>query len=110
MDEDVVQKCKNRCENPLAPKVQLHKMVDWLGAHGLNKAAAEKPPENLDVVFVGDSIIEGFTGKEFGREDPKFEGAEEVFKSLFSLEDGADYQALTLAISGDRVSTTIQLF
>ena len=43
-------------------------------------------------------------------EDPKFEGAEEVFKSLFSLEDGADYQALTLAISGDRVSTTIQLF
>lgn len=59
---------------------------------------------NTDVVFLGDSIIEGWRGLSFGKVNPKKELNTRVFGNLFAKGFGhnADFEGLALGISGDK--------
>ena len=60
--------------------------------------------EDLDVVFYGDSITEGWMGTSYGFSNGRKEKNLQVFESFFTLEGGGKYKGLALGISGDRVS------
>lgn len=107
VDDYIKGKCREKCENPLAPKIQLHYMMDWYKVHESNKEAAQNSPNNTDVVFLGDQYFEGFTGFSLGTEDDQYEGCKDIFKSFFSVKDGADYQGLSLAIADDRTNNVL---
>ena len=70
-----------------------------------NKAAAgDARSQNLDVVFFGDSITEGWTGKQYGNDRPGLEDVLEVFDSYFYTDRGGEVEGLALGIAGDTVS------
>jgi hypothetical protein len=75
----------------------------WLKTSHENKDKAAET-EDLDVVFYGDSITEGWMGTSFGFPNGRKEKNEEVFKSLFTLDGGGKHNGVTLGISGDLVS------
>jgi len=50
--------------------------------------------DGVDVVFLGDSITEGWTGHFYNRPDPRVEGALAVFQRYFSRDDGGKYEGL----------------
>ena len=60
--------------------------------------------DDIDVVFYGDSITEGWMGTSYGFLNGRKEDNLPVFKSLFTLEGGGRYKGLMLGISGDTVS------
>lgn len=60
--------------------------------------------DSVDVVFLGDSITEGWGGTSLGKSVKEKEANAEVFKSLFHLDKGAEFQGLPLGIAGDKVS------
>ncbi len=77
----------------------------WLKTVQENKdAIASSEAEDVDVVFYGDSITEGWKGTSYGFDNGRKENNPEVFKALFSVKDGGKYNGLPLGISGDRVS------
>mmetsp|Transcript_25009 Transcript_25009/g.37979 ORF Transcript_25009/g.37979 Transcript_25009/m.37979 type:complete len:411 (+) Transcript_25009:60-1292(+) len=93
------------CQNPLTPRHRInHKM--WKAAHYGNVREATMAGEmgNTDVVFLGDSIIEGWRGLSFGKVNPKKELNTRVFEKLFAKGFGhnADFEGLALGISGDK--------
>jgi len=60
---------------------------------------------NTDIVFLGDSIVEGWKGLHYGKFDQTRKDNIPVFDSLFSKNYGyrsANYQALALGIAGDK--------
>ena len=76
--------------------------------HHLNRENFKaRNPEELDVVFLGDSITEGWTGKFYGEPDKRVEGAFAVFNSLFSKYYGGRYEALAQGISADTTSNLL---
>ena len=91
--------------NPLAPKVQMHLVVNWYGAHALNKEAAKNAPNNTDVVFLGDDVIEGWTGLQLGEEVDELKGVHDAFKFRFDVDEGAEYQGVALGAASDKVRT-----
>lgn len=103
-DED---RCKELCYNPLAPKVPIHNMVKWYGIYEKNKQSAENAPDNLDVVFVGDSIIEKFNGYDFGEVDKDAAEITPIFKKYFSLEGGGSFEGHALGIANDQTSNLL---
>jgi len=76
----------------------------WLKASHENKDKALAINNDVDVVFYGDSITEGWMGTSFGFPNGRKEQNEEVFNSLFTLENGGKYKGIALGISGDLVS------
>jgi hypothetical protein len=78
---------------------------DWEDVFKLNKQIAKSDiGSNVDVVFLGDSITEGWRGTSFGHtNNPRLQGNLEVFESLFSTEQGGKFDAIALGISGDKV-------
>jgi lysophospholipase L1-like esterase len=74
----------------------------WEKVHHLNVDAIEQIGLNdLDVIFLGDSITEGWSGKLYGTHDPRVQGALPVFQSYFSKRHGGKYEALAQGVSGD---------
>lgn len=62
----------------------------WLDRFVANREAAQKSPQDLDVVFIGDSIVMRWTRlhkSDFGR--------------LFDKTKGGEFQGLTLGLVGD---------
>lgn len=55
----------------------------------------------MDVIFLGDSITEGWSGSFYNKPDARVAGALHVFQSLFSKYHGGHYDAMTQGISGD---------
>jgi hypothetical protein len=79
---------------------------DWEKVYNLNKELLKSDKaRNVDVVFFGDSITEGWRGTHFGKELPKTQGIRPVFDSLFSSESGGEFDGMALGISADRVSS-----
>ena len=65
--------------------------------------------ENIDVVFYGDSITEGWMGTTYGRLQGSGESSRDVFDSLFSTQNGGEFDGLALGIAGDTVSRFVIL-
>lgn len=89
------------CLDPTVPKGRLDSQ-QWARVHHFNKEAAES--SDVDVLFLGDSITEGWVGTTWGRKNAKVHNVPEVFSSLFSVEHGGEYEGLALGIAGDSVS------
>ncbi len=98
-----------QCANPLTP-VPRYLHDTWTYAYHQNLREARKHQKRqqrfreLDVVFLGDSILEGFKGTKFGRKVPHKKENIPVFESLFDVSKGAEYDGIVLAIAGDKVS------
>jgi len=75
----------------------------WSFAANRNADAASSATEDVDVVFLGDSITEGWLGTSHGFENGRKQQNPAVFRSLFNHDDGGKYEGLALGISGDTV-------
>ena len=100
-----------RCANPLQP-THRHGHKTWTEAHlknvKLSRNSASKsanlPLRELDVVFLGDSIIEGWMGTSFAQKVEKKQDNVKVFENLFDMDSGqrAEFDGLALGIAGDK--------
>lgn len=93
------------CANPLEPKAR-EKHKTWQLAHDGNIRDAMNA-FGVDVVFLGDSIIEGWRGMSFGLPVASKRPNAAVFDTLFSERRGADFQGLALGIAGDKTSNLL---
>lgn len=86
-------------------------LPDWARVHHLNKEAAKDREDDVDVLFLGDSLTEGWLGMSYGRKNAVVHDVPNVFKSLFSTQDEGEgvYEGLALGISGDTVSLDEQV-
>jgi lysophospholipase L1-like esterase len=55
-----------------------------------------------DVVFLGDSIIEGWIGRSLGQQKERKHKNIKVFEELFDMDKGGDFDGIALGISGDK--------
>lgn len=110
--DDIDQWCLNKnvtdckCSNPLTPMPRYNHHT-WTHAFHQNVRAARNSKKDrsfrdLDVVFLGDSILEGFNGMKFGKEIPHKQNNKLVFQSLFDVDKGGQLDGLILAIAGDK--------
>ena len=76
----------------------------WLKASNENADRVAQLVDDVDVVFYGDSITEGWLGTSFGFPNGRKDKNEAVFNSLFTPEGGGKYKAIAMGISGDSVS------
>jgi lysophospholipase L1-like esterase len=92
------------CSNPLHPEGRSDDLR-WETMHhkNVNKLKAADLDE-LDVIFLGDSITEGWSGRFYNKLDERVEGSSAVFQSLFSKASGAKYEGINLGIAGDVTS------
>jgi hypothetical protein len=90
-----------KCPNPLVAQHR-KSYKTWSLAHEANKQEAQDA-DFVDVVFLGDSITEGWRGTSLGKHVEHKEANIDVFNSLFHVDEGADFQGLALGIAGDKV-------
>jgi lysophospholipase L1-like esterase len=91
------------CNNPLVPNAR-NENPKWERVHQMNVAAMEqKGMANLDVVFLGDSITEGWLGQFYHNPDSRVQGAFTIFQSFFSKRTGGKYEGLPQGIAGDTI-------
>jgi len=94
------------CPDPLIPTRQegVNPDADWDQVQQGHVQRAVEANDDVDVVFFGDSITEGwnevFWDIDFSE---KLGPAKEVYNKYFSKENGAKYEALPLGIAGDTV-------
>lgn len=102
------------CSNPLAPTPRFGYNT-WTQAYHQNVHQAKNSKKelssrtgtsirNLDVVFFGDSIMEGFKGMKFGKKVGHKNDNKAVFERYFDAGKGAEFDGLIFAIAGDKVS------
>lgn len=94
-----------QCQNPTVAQ-NGSSTLGWENAAALNldyiDNATATNERHLDVVMVGDSIIEHWHGSDLGIAQERFADNVAVFEQLFNLQAGADISGLALGISGDR--------
>lgn len=98
-----------QCANPLTP-THRHGHKTWTEAHlenvKLTKAFQKKTkgslPRILDVVFIGDSITEGWRGTSFGKPIVTKQENIEIFGKFFDTDRGGQLDGLVLGIAGDK--------
>lgn len=87
------------CINPLKP---LRKTEPWWNtAVNFNLELTENVTSDLDVVLLGDSIIEQLNGREMGVQKDALNGIKHEFNGLFRKENGGTVDGLALGIAGD---------
>jgi len=101
-----VTTCK--CANPLQP-THRHGHKTWTEAHVENEKMARNmntkkssPFREMDVVFLGDSIMEGWRGTSFGQIVEKKKEHSKVFDDYFDMDKGGEFDGLVLGIAGDK--------
>jgi hypothetical protein len=97
------------CPDPLTPSGRFGKR-HWLKTTHENKDAIHNLNSDVDVVFYGDSITEGWKGTSFGFPNGRKDKNLAVYEQLFTMKGGAKYIGIPLGISGDRVSFLISFF
>jgi lysophospholipase L1-like esterase len=100
-DEPEGKPCE--CLNPLIGQKPSRNADSWESTAAVNleyiKNATNK---RLDVVLLGDSIMEHWHGTGFGQPEPAFADNVGVYEQLFDREKGAEVSGLALGIAGDR--------
>jgi len=90
------------CASPLTPKSR-HGHKTWTQAHLQNiKDAARRRDYPMDVVFLGDSITEGWKGTSFGQPVEHKKSNVQAFESMFDSKKGGSLNGLVLGIAGDK--------
>jgi len=87
------------CENPSIPSSRGEK-AGWAKAHHINKKMIDlllDSEDVIDVVFLGDGLIEAQSGRNYGLVDPSLHG----IKSSFDESILNYYNAIPLGIHGD---------
>jgi len=97
------KKCYSTCPNQMEPGGRQGRR-NWLKASHENKDAISEMGEDVDVVFYGDSITEGWKGTSISIPNGRKKNNLKVFNSLFTIEGGGKYKGIPMGISGDRVS------
>lgn len=78
----------------------------WMDTHLINQQLTQSERAiKVDVVFLGDSITEGWRETGLGTRKVRAARSQDVFDSLFSRTKGAKYNGLALGIGGDTVGT-----
>jgi len=95
----------SKCGDPLQPRIRgeegHNSREQFLRTHQRNiQLATEAQVTPVDVVFLGDSIIEGWMGTVYG--EMKTPVKAEVFREFFSKDTGGDLNGLALGIAGDQ--------
>lgn len=94
------------CPDPLTPTDRsARRHWEQIARDNRERAVANKG--NLDVVFYGDSITEGWLGTSLGLPHGKKKHNQQVFKSKFTVDGGGKYNALALGISGDLTTSLL---
>eukprot|EP00978_Attheya_sp_CCMP212_P016161 scaffold42113_cov46-Attheya_sp.AAC.2 len=88
------------CADPMEPKGRPGTR-HWSKATHLNAEDAVARQGDVDVVFLGDSITEGWRGTSYGNPVGRKEGIPAIFKNIFTVEGGGKYEGLALGIAGD---------
>jgi lysophospholipase L1-like esterase len=97
-----MQRLKCKCWNPLQPRRVTGQYADgWMKASGMNIALANNVSRPMDVVFLGDSITEGWNGRWMGNHYKSFANNSRAFRRLFSREEGGQLDGLALGIAND---------
>ena len=109
--KDIKDWCLNgrhcKCSNPLIPKDKIGYKT-WSTAHSYNilqcrevAALIKKSNRLLDVIFLGDSITEGWIGRSLGVDNPVKKDNYPVFQSYFQTRNSQRY-GMALGIAGDK--------
>jgi hypothetical protein len=72
----------------------------WMALHNDNDTS-------LDVVLIGDSLVEHMQGKAMGSERTELLRDEQVFERLFQKQKGGALDGLALGIAGDRCANVL---
>jgi len=110
----VVDKCypgsekKCTCGDPIEGSSR-EGQIHWLKASHENADNAKDRKNEIDVVFFGDSITEGWKGTSLGLELKGMKDKNAEYESLFTLDGGGKYEGLVLGIGGDTVSNTLAI-
>lgn len=95
-----------QCQNPTIG--QQSNATGWQNAAAQNldyiANATATNERHLDVVLVGDSIVEHWHGTDLGEPVDRYANNVAVYNQLFNLQAGADISGLALGIGGDRCS------
>uniref|UniRef100_A0A6U2ZR75 SGNH hydrolase-type esterase domain-containing protein n=1 Tax=Entomoneis paludosa TaxID=265537 RepID=A0A6U2ZR75_9STRA len=95
-----------RCEDPLVPTSRADRK-SWRLAFKTNrkmvKALQDATDLDLDIVFVGESVVEEMDGRWMGQggRSPALKRLSEQFHSRFSRAKGGKFNAAALGIAGD---------
>jgi len=74
----------------------------WKSNHDHMVHQANNAPQNLDIVFFGDGMVEQLSGtRDLGKE--MVDGMESYFEKTFQRKTGGKYNAIALGSSGDTV-------
>ena len=93
------------CEDPLEP-MSRGEYKQWVKAHKMNVEIVRNAVANkdaIDVVFLGETIVEEWNGKSIGRNKTKFEDSRISFQNNFNATLGGDFNGLAFGINGDTV-------
>lgn len=89
-----------RCSCPDPDKALKSDAQLWNSNHNHMVAQAKNAPEDLDIVFFGDGMIEQLSGTH-GLGAEMVEGMEEYFEGTFMKKNGGKFNAIALGSSGD---------
>jgi lysophospholipase L1-like esterase len=68
---------------------------------------SQEAQSNVDVVLIGDSIVEHWEGKDMGINEASLHPDHEVFEELFSKKGGGQIDGMAHGIGGDRCSNLL---
>jgi len=95
-----------RCEDPLQP-LSRAEWKAWISTFKMNRKMVKQFADptlgnDLDVAFLGESVIEEMDGRWLGRErSPDLVTLQKTFRSHFSKAKGAKLNGVALGIAGD---------
>jgi hypothetical protein len=96
------------CQDPTVP-LPRPTFRSWSALHQENKAKASNPPPNLDVVLLGDQLIQAWTGR-FRLAEGQIVGRTEIrsfFNQTFHRAQGGLVEGIAMGIEGDTASNLL---
>jgi len=93
------------CINPLKPMDKSNGW--WNQAKDFNLGLVQNATSDLDVVLLGDSIIEQWNGRSMGVQMDNLDEIKGVFNNLFRKDHGGMIDGLALGITGDVTSNLL---
>jgi len=94
------------CVSPLDPDDKLE-YEWWKKSATLNLELIDNASSDLDVVLLGDSIIEHWNGRSMGALDSHLNKIKNTFDELFQKENGGKVNGLALGITNDTSSNLL---